>query len=53
MKPRNAAEGKAAKAQANAARKVAVRHAALSSWQRSLLQRKCDKRSLPHDWCLG
>lgn len=47
-KPRNAAESKAAKAQANAARKAAVRQRRAQLWQAFTLQRKEDKRLLPY-----
>lgn len=47
-KPRNAAESKAAKAQANAARKAAARQRRAQLWQAFTLQRKEDKRLLPY-----
>ncbi|OSC41829.1 DUF4191 domain-containing protein [Mycobacterium decipiens] len=47
-KPRNSAENKAAKAQANAARRAAARQRRKQLWQAFTLQRKEDKRLLPY-----
>jgi hypothetical protein len=47
-KPRNAAENKAAKAQAQAARKAAARERRAQLWQAFNIQRKEDKRLLPY-----
>ncbi|GAB7146393.1 DUF4191 domain-containing protein [Mycobacterium riyadhense] len=47
-KPRNAAENKAAKQQAKAARKAAARQRRSQLWQAFTIQRKEDKRLLPY-----
>ncbi|MCV7125276.1 DUF4191 domain-containing protein [Mycobacterium lacus] len=47
-KPRNAAETKAAKAQARAARKAAARERRSQLWQAFTIQRKEDQRLLPY-----
>ncbi|BBZ43570.1 DUF4191 domain-containing protein [Mycobacterium parmense] len=47
-KPRNAAENKAAKAEAQAARKAAARERRAQLWQAFNIQRKEDKRLLPY-----
>jgi Domain of unknown function (DUF4191) len=47
-KPRNAAENKAARAQAQAARKAAARERRAQLWQAFNMQRKEDKRLLPY-----
>lgn len=47
-KPRNAAENKAAKAAAGAARKAAARQRRAQLWQAFNIQRKEDKRLLPY-----